>query len=84
MKTGISFLFPRGTYGRLAARSGLARDYSLVVGGGKNFLRLVLSIDYILALLGVIDADYRGEIKGEGTIASFKECCHRNYFAFQL
>ena len=43
--TGIPIKLPKGTYGRLAARSRLASKQGLVVRGG------------------VIDADYRGEVK---------------------
>ena len=32
--TGLYILVPRGTYGRIAARSGLAADYGLQVGAG--------------------------------------------------
>ena len=34
IKTGISIKTPKGTYGRIAPRSGLASRYSLDVGGG--------------------------------------------------
>jgi len=43
--TGIAIGLPEGTYGRLAARSGMATKMGIAVGGG------------------VIDADYRGEVK---------------------
>eukprot|EP00438_Fugacium_kawagutii_P021502 Skav226567 [mRNA] locus=scaffold1701:81740:82258:- [translate_table: standard] len=43
--TGISIQVPKGTYGRVAGRSGLATKYGITVGAG------------------VIDADYRGEVR---------------------
>ena len=43
--TGLAVILPRGTYGRIAPRSGLAAKHSIGVGGG------------------VIDPDYRGELK---------------------
>jgi dUTP pyrophosphatase len=54
--TGLSVAIPRGFYGRIAPRSGLAVKFGLDV------------------LAGVVDADYRGELKcvlvnhGEETI----------------
>lgn len=45
VNTGIKLQIPEGHYGRIAARSGLAANYSIDVGAG------------------VIDEDYRGEIK---------------------
>ena len=38
--TGIAIGLPRGTYGRLAARSGMASKHGIVVGGG------VIDADY--------------------------------------
>ncbi len=43
--TGVSVAIPRGWYGRIAPRSGLAHNFGIDV------------------LAGVIDSDYRGEIK---------------------
>lgn len=43
--TGLKMAFPKGTYGRIAPRSGLALHHGIDVGGG------------------VIDGDYRGEIR---------------------
>ncbi|KAF3785229.1 Deoxyuridine 5'-triphosphate nucleotidohydrolase [Nymphaea thermarum] len=43
--TGLTIAVPKGTYGQIASRSGLALNYSILVGAG------------------VIDADYRGEVK---------------------
>ena len=43
--TKIALQIPNGYYGRIAARSGLAKDHQLTVLGG------------------VVDSDYRGEIK---------------------
>jgi dUTP pyrophosphatase len=45
VSTGIAIALPKGTYGRIAPRSGLAVKYSIDTGAG------------------VIDEDYRGEIK---------------------
>ncbi|XP_010129383.1 PREDICTED: deoxyuridine 5'-triphosphate nucleotidohydrolase-like, partial [Buceros rhinoceros silvestris] len=42
---GLSIEWPEGTYGQIAARSGLALHHSIDVGAG------------------VLDPDYRGEIK---------------------
>jgi len=38
--TGIAIALPRGTYGRLAARSGMASKHGIAVGGG------VIDADY--------------------------------------
>jgi len=38
--TGIAIGLPRGTYCRLAARSGMARNHGIAVGGG------VIDADY--------------------------------------
>lgn len=65
VKTGIQIFLPSGTYGRVAGRSGLARDFGIIIGGGKIRLLALLSVNYISFLSGVIDADYRGEIKGD-------------------
>ena len=43
--TKIALQIPKGYYGRIAGRSGLAKDFQLTILGG------------------VIDSDYRGEIK---------------------
>ncbi|GMH41596.1 hypothetical protein BSKO_09506 [Bryopsis sp. KO-2023] len=45
ISTGLSFVIPKGFYGRLASRSGLAVKHGLEIGAG------------------VIDSDYRGEVK---------------------
>jgi dUTP pyrophosphatase len=45
VETGISIAFPKGWYGRIAPRSGLAFNYGIDV------------------LAGVVDSDYRGQIK---------------------
>jgi dUTP pyrophosphatase len=45
ISTGISICIPRGWYGRIAPRSGLAHNFGIDV------------------LAGVIDSDYRGEVK---------------------
>lgn len=45
VSTGVYVILPRGCYGRLASRSGLARSYGISVEAG------------------VIDGDYRGEVK---------------------
>ena len=45
VRTGIAIGLPKGTYGRLVARSGMASKNGMAVGGG------------------VIDGDYRGEVK---------------------
>lgn len=42
---GLKIALPRGTYGRIAPRSGLATSFGMDVGAG------------------VVDADYRGEIR---------------------
>lgn len=57
--TGVAVELPRGTYGRLASRSGLSSRFGIEVGAG------------------VIDADFRGEVKvllfNHGSLAaSFK------------
>ena len=40
VETGIAIGFPKGTYGRLAARSGMANKHGIAVGGG------VIDADY--------------------------------------
>ncbi|GMK54204.1 hypothetical protein CspeluHIS016_0107900 [Cutaneotrichosporon spelunceum] len=45
VSTGLAIAVPKGTYGRIAPRSGLASKHSIDVGAG------------------VVDADYRGEVK---------------------
>ena len=45
VSTGLALELPKGTYGRLASRSGLASNYGIEVGAG------------------VIDTDFRGEIR---------------------
>ena len=45
LHTGVSIELPKGTYGRIAPRSGVASAYGIDIGAG------------------VIDPDYRGEIK---------------------
>ncbi|XP_065208277.1 uncharacterized protein LOC135837866 isoform X2 [Planococcus citri] len=47
IKTDLQFLFPEGTYGRIAPRSGLALNHFITVGGG------VIDPDY-LGDIGVI------------------------------
>ena len=51
---------PHGTYGRIAGRSGLALKTHVVVGAGK--INICIFIILNPSLIGVIDADYTGNI----------------------
>ena len=58
--TGIAIALPRGTYGRLAARSGMGSKYGIAVGGG------VIDADYTgkVKVISLNDWEYRLRFQG--------------------
>ena len=63
--TGIGIGLPKGTYGRLAARSGLASKQGIAVGGG------VIDPDYTGEVKGILRSHgiNNNEFKAGGRIA---------------
>ena len=63
--TGIAIGLPKGTYGRLAARSGLASKQGIAVGGG------VIDADYTGEVKGILrnHGINNNEFKAGGRIA---------------
>jgi dUTP pyrophosphatase len=59
VSTGVSIAVPKGTYGRVAPRSGLASKFSIHTGAG------VVDADYrgevFVLLFNLGDAEFKGE-----------------------
>ena len=59
METGIAIGLPKGTYGRLAARSGMASKRGIVVGGGVIDADYTGEVRVILRNHGITDYEFK-------------------------
>ena len=57
-RTGIAIGLPRGTYGRLAARSGMASKKGIAVGGGVVDADYTGEVKVILRNHGTVDYQF--------------------------
>ena len=59
VETGIAIRLPKGTYGRLAARSGMASKHGIPVGGGVRDADYTGEVRVILGNHGTTDYEFK-------------------------
>jgi len=76
--TGIAIGLPRGTYGWLAARSGMASKHGIAVGGGVIDADYTGEIEQILGNHGNTNYEYKAGncIALLILVKSTNTCCH--------